>query len=204
MPRALITGATGFIGSALLRELLQRGWEVRVLHRPHSDLRNLEGHFRPFERWVGDLRVRQGLSEALRGCDALFHVAARYQFSIWGGREMYLDNVEGTRNILRAAAERGVKRYVVQGHDEGYLIHFSVEKPGFGLRKFDGEYEIQRIDEQNSLVRELLFIDSSLPLVNASAKDLQNGLTEDAAMIRAWIGRRLVATAEDDPTSPPF
>ncbi|MBI4585021.1 MAG: NAD-dependent epimerase/dehydratase family protein [Planctomycetes bacterium] len=112
MPKALLTGATGFIGGALLRELLAREWNVRVLHRPRSDLRNLEGHSREIERCVGDLRDPDSLKAAMEGCDMLFHLAARYLFSLAGYRDMYLDNVEGTRNILRVAANSGVKKIV--------------------------------------------------------------------------------------------
>ena len=112
MPKAFITGATGFVGGALLRELLARGWDVRALVRPTSDSRNLEGHSRPFERVDGDLREKAGLKRAVAGCDVVFHVAARY--SLWNPRpdEIYKDNVDGTRNVLEAAGDAGVGRIV--------------------------------------------------------------------------------------------
>jgi len=112
MPRAFLTGASGFVGGALLAELLRRGWDVRALVRPSSDLRNLEGHSRPFERFTGDLRDLSSLERGLEGCDVLFHVAARY--SLWNPRprEIYADNVEGTRNVLEAARRRGVEKIV--------------------------------------------------------------------------------------------
>jgi dihydroflavonol-4-reductase len=112
MPKALVTGATGFVGGAVLSELLRRAWKVRVLHRPHSDLRNLEGRGPELERRLGDLRDPASLEEAMEGCDVLFHVAARYEFCLFRSRDMYLDNVQGTRNILRAAASCGVKKIV--------------------------------------------------------------------------------------------
>lgn len=112
MPEALVTGATGFVGGAVLRELLRRGWHVRVLVRPTSDPRNLEAATGPCETFQGDLRDRESLRAALKGCDTLFHVAARY--SLWNPdpSEIYRDNVDGTRNILEAAGELGVSRIV--------------------------------------------------------------------------------------------
>ena len=112
MPLALLTGATGFVGGAVLRELLARGWGVRVLHRPGSPQRNLEGLGAPFERWIGDLRDLASLREAAAGCDFVFHVAARYQFGLGYSRAMYRDNVEGTCNVLAAAAAARVRRIV--------------------------------------------------------------------------------------------
>jgi dihydroflavonol-4-reductase len=112
MPRAFLTGASGFIGGALLVELLRRGWDVRALLRPGSDPRNLQGHEHPVERFEGDLRDLSSLERGLAGCDVLFHVAARY--SLWNPRprEIYADNVDGTRNILEAARRRGVEKVV--------------------------------------------------------------------------------------------
>jgi dihydroflavonol-4-reductase len=112
MPRAFLTGATGFIGGALLHELLRRGWDVRALVRPSADRRNLEGVPRPFEECRGDLRDASSLEAGIEGCDAVFHVAARY--TLWNPRpaEIYADNVDGTRNVLEAARRRGVPRIV--------------------------------------------------------------------------------------------
>ena len=73
----LITGATGFVGSAVLRALLRRGEPVRALVRPSSSLRLLEGL--PVDIVTGDLADPAGCRDALRGCDALFHVAADYR-----------------------------------------------------------------------------------------------------------------------------
>ncbi|MBI4585024.1 MAG: hypothetical protein HY717_13510 [Planctomycetes bacterium] len=96
----------------------------------------------------------------------------------------------------RYPGRAGINPMVVLAHEvepmgEGYLIKFFVEKPAFGLKKFDGEYEIQPHGRNLSQVRELLFIHSGLPMVNASAADLKNGLAEDAKMIREWMPKRL-------------
>ena len=108
----MLTGATGFVGGALLRELLASGWEVRILVRPGSQRRNLQGIREPFEVADGNLRDRKSLRKAMDGCNHVFHVAARY--SLWNPDplEIYRDNVDGTRNILEVAAQAGVERVV--------------------------------------------------------------------------------------------
>ncbi|MFN0083935.1 MAG: hopanoid-associated sugar epimerase [Blastocatellia bacterium] len=108
--RAFITGATGFIGGNLVRLLLEAGHEVRCLARRGSDRRNIAGL--PVDLVEGDLEDRRQLTEALAGCDAVFHVAALY--SLWGkDREaIYRSNVTGTENMLAAARAARVKRFV--------------------------------------------------------------------------------------------
>ncbi|MDX2268043.1 MAG: NAD-dependent epimerase/dehydratase family protein [Bryobacter sp.] len=96
MPRALVTGATGFVGWHVARQLLERGWEVRALAR-RGKVPELE-----IETIHGDLRDRSSVERAAEGCDALFHVAADYRLWTAKPEEMYASNVEGTRNVLRA------------------------------------------------------------------------------------------------------
>jgi dihydroflavonol-4-reductase len=108
--RALVTGATGFVGSAVARALCQRGWQVRALVRPGADARNLRAL--PVELATGDLRDRASLVVALTGCEALFHVAADYRLGVADPQPLYLSNVEGTRNVLDAAHRGGVARIV--------------------------------------------------------------------------------------------
>lgn len=108
--KALVTGGTGFIGANLVRALLKRGYRVRVLVRPSSDRRNLEGL--EVELAVGDLRDPGSLARALEGCSLLFHVGALYSFWVRPRSLIYETNVEGTRNALQAALERGVERVV--------------------------------------------------------------------------------------------
>jgi len=107
---ALVTGATGFVGSAVARKLLEAGETVRVLARPGSDRRNIADL--KVEVVEGDLRDRASLERALRGCSALFHVAADYRLWVPRPDEIYRANVEGSRNIMLAAAEAGVARIV--------------------------------------------------------------------------------------------
>ncbi|MDA0229573.1 MAG: NAD-dependent epimerase/dehydratase family protein [Proteobacteria bacterium] len=106
----LITGATGFLGSAVVRLLVAEGREVRALVRGASDSRNIEGL--DIERVTGDLTDSASLKAAAKGCDALYHVAADYRLWIPKPKEIYDINVEGTRNLMRAAGEAGVARIV--------------------------------------------------------------------------------------------
>ena len=108
--RALVTGATGFVGAAVARALLREGWEVRALARKGSDRRNLRSI--AVEIIEGDLADAVSLQHALAGCEGLFHVAADYRLGAFDPAPLYQTNVEGTRNILNAAREAGVRRVV--------------------------------------------------------------------------------------------
>ena len=105
-----VTGASGFIGANLVHELVAREHEVKVLLRPGSDLRGLRGA--EFERVEGDLSDVAKLKGAMRGCDWCFHVAASYHLWLRDYRPMYAANVEGTRNVIQAAAAAGCLRIV--------------------------------------------------------------------------------------------
>ncbi|MCK4246284.1 NAD-dependent epimerase/dehydratase family protein [Candidatus Bipolaricaulota bacterium] len=108
--RALVTGATGFIGSSILRELLAQGYQVRALVREQSDTRNLDGL--DIEVAFGDITNADSLGPALRGCTHLFHAAALYSFWVKERALLYKVNVDGTRNVLQAAIEAGIDRVV--------------------------------------------------------------------------------------------
>lgn len=106
----LVTGATGFVGSAVARALLARGAAVRVLARPGSDRQNLDGL--DVTVCEGDLIRAETLMPALDGCEGLFHVAADYRLWTRYPDAMHRANVNGTRTILKKAYEAGVKRAV--------------------------------------------------------------------------------------------
>ncbi len=106
----LVTGATGFLGSHVARLLVQRGEAVRLLVRPASSMRLLEGLLA--ERVAGDLRDAASLDSAVAGVETVYHVAADYRLWARDPREIYESNVAGTRNLLEAARRAGVARFV--------------------------------------------------------------------------------------------
>jgi dihydroflavonol-4-reductase len=107
--KALVTGGTGFVGRAVVTELLEAGWEVQALVR-RSGSRVLKGL--EVEEVLGDLRNRTSLQRGVQGCSHLFHVAADYRLWVPDPEEMYAVNVEGTRDLLAAAAAAGLERVV--------------------------------------------------------------------------------------------
>lgn len=108
--KTLVTGAAGFIGSALVRLLLARGREVRALVEPGASLRNLDGL--DVEIMEGDIRDRDAVHAAVQGTRTLFHLAAIYRLWLPDNRLMYEVNVEGTKNVLFAAMRHNVERVV--------------------------------------------------------------------------------------------
>ena len=108
--KALVTGASGFVGAALARTLLAAGWHVRVLTRASSDRRNLRTL--DVENTVGDLTDPASLERAVADCDAVFHAAADYRLWVPDPEAMYRANVDGTRHLIAAAHRAGVKRIV--------------------------------------------------------------------------------------------
>ena len=107
---AFVTGATGFLGSHVARVLSDQGANLRLLVRPTSNLKNLQGL--NAETATGDLRDPASLAKAMAGCDTVFHVAADYRLWVRDPNEMYKSNVEGTRTLLEAARKNDVRRVV--------------------------------------------------------------------------------------------
>lgn len=108
--KALVTGATGFIGSNLVQELAKQGVEVCAMVRDGRNAGSLEDMGLQVCR--GDLCQASSLGAAVAGCDVVFHVAAQYAFWVPDEKVMYDTNVEGTRRLLEAALEHGVKKVV--------------------------------------------------------------------------------------------
>jgi dihydroflavonol-4-reductase len=108
--KVFLTGSTGFVGSHVARAYANQNAELRLLTRSSSKLAAIEGL--SAEIVVGDLRQPESLRSAIRGCDALVHVAADYRLWVRDPKEMYAANVDGTRELLRIAREEGVAKVV--------------------------------------------------------------------------------------------
>ena len=132
--KCFVTGATGFLGSHVARRLLAGGAELRLLLRRSSRTCNIAGL--PAEHVIGDLRDLESLRRGVSGCEFVFHVAADYRLWSPNRQELYDSNVEGTRNVLAAARDSGVRRVIYTS---------SVATMGFGNNG--------RLTDENSPVR---------------------------------------------------
>jgi dihydroflavonol-4-reductase len=144
--KALVTGATGFIGGNLVRELLAQGFHVRALVRESSSRANIDGL--SVEIALGDLTDRASLDRAVAGRDVLFHVAASYSFWTPNSAAVYETNVQGTENILTAAGVAGIPKIVytstestigIEGHGLG------TEEKTSTLESLSGHYKKSKL-----------------------------------------------------------
>lgn len=110
MAKAFVTGATGFIGCHVARQLLESGWQVVALRREGPPSRTLESD--QLEWRIGDLRNPDQLRLAMAGCTTVFHVAADYRLWAKNPAEIYESNVTGTENVLEAAVSNRVERVI--------------------------------------------------------------------------------------------
>ncbi|MCH8226453.1 MAG: NAD-dependent epimerase/dehydratase family protein, partial [Chloroflexi bacterium] len=106
----LVTGATGFIGGNLARELCRRGYQVRALVRPGSNTLTIQDT--PVETVPGDILDRESLTRAMKGCQTVYHCAAAYTYWARDPSIIHRTNVEGTANVLEAARQADVDRVV--------------------------------------------------------------------------------------------
>jgi len=163
--KTFITGATGFIGASIVRELLKDGRrEVRALVRKGSDTSNLTGL--DVEWWQGDLLDPAGLGQGLKGCDVLYHAAADYRLWTRDPAEMYRINVDGTVAILEAALNNGLSR-VVYTSSVGTLGNPGDGTPGseetpVSLADMVGHYKKSKFLAEREAEK---FIGRGLPLV---------------------------------------
>ena len=112
-PKTLVTGAAGFLGSHLTRQLVARGADVRVLLRPSSSNRAIADL--SLEYMTGDLRDAASLDRALAGVQRVFHVAADYRLWSKRSQDIYDSNVGGTKNLLEAAKRSAVEQFIYTG-----------------------------------------------------------------------------------------
>lgn len=208
--KTLITGASGFVGSAVLRQLIIAGHSVRALLRPNSDRRNLVGL--PVEIVTGDLTDRASLDRALVGCSALFHVAADYRLWVSRPHEIYETNVAGTRNLMLAAASAGVKRIVYTSSvatlgltsdgspaHEDTPVSLSDMIGHYKRSKFLAEAEVKRLAGQEGLP--VVIVNPSTPIGPRDIKPTPTGrVVVDAASGRmpAYVDTGLNLVHVDD------
>ncbi|MFC1851961.1 SDR family oxidoreductase [candidate division CSSED10-310 bacterium] len=110
MKKALVTGAAGFIGSHVVRELLARNIEVKALIRPGEPTTNLDGL--DVQKVIGDILDYEAISKALQDVDTLFHLAAIYAIWMSDWSKIYEVNMQGSRNVLWAAVEQNIEKVV--------------------------------------------------------------------------------------------
>ncbi|MEP7050605.1 MAG: NAD-dependent epimerase/dehydratase family protein [Pseudomonadota bacterium] len=167
MSFSLVTGATGFLGSHLVRALIERGESVKALVRPGSNLAALQGL--PADRFkiaVGDIRIEPSVFAALAGCSRLYHVAAN--FKMWDRQRARIIDpaVQGMRATLRAAQQRGLEKIVVTS--SAGVLGTTVEQElmdethSFNLR--DPEAYIAAKVAADEVVSE--YLDLGLPIVS--------------------------------------
>ncbi len=144
--KVLITGPDGLLGSHIVRELLADGYAVRALVLPGSSSRTLEGL--PIERFTGDIRNAEDVRKALVGCDIIIHAAA--STSVWPTRsqKIWEVNLRGTQNVVNAALEKRVKRFIYVSSASSYR-HGSKFQPGTEDQPYGGShYRLDYIDSK--------------------------------------------------------
>ncbi|MFL2540601.1 MAG: hopanoid-associated sugar epimerase [Candidatus Latescibacterota bacterium] len=163
--KTLLTGATGFLGSAILRKLVDDGQNVRVLARPNGDRRNIANV--ACEIAEGDLNDTTSLQSAVSGCDALFHVAADYRIWAPNPSELYRTNDFGTVELFRAAATAGIERMVYTSSVATLGIHSdgtpSNEATPVSRSNMVGHYKRSKFDAETSVMG--LIRNEHLPIV---------------------------------------
>jgi dihydroflavonol-4-reductase len=160
--KALVTGATGFIGSNLVRALLSQGVEVRAFVRPASRCEAVEGL--TIEVAHGDLLDKPSVERALQGCDVLFHVAAAYTFWTANPELVYETNVRGTENVLSAAREARIAKVVYTSTESTIGIRghaLGTEGATASLESLSGPYKKSKLLAEQAALR---MCDRGLPV----------------------------------------
>ena len=197
--KTFVTGATGFIGANIVRELLKDGREVRALVRAGANTSNLAAL--DVECWQGDLLDIQSLEKGLAGCDTLYHAAADYR--LWTSRpeEMYRINVDGTAAILKAALSNSIVR-VVYTSSVGTLGNPGNGTPGtettpVSLADMVGHYKKSKFLAERTAES---FIERGLPLVIVNPSTPVGALdikpTPTGKIIVDFLNRRMPAYLE--------
>ena len=206
----LVTGATGFVGAAVARKLAERGHALRALVRPASDRRNLTSL--PIETCEGDLRDPRSLRASVAGCRHVFHVAAEYRLWQPDPKRFYAINVEGSKNLLAAAADAGVERLVYTSSvatlgmpgdgspaDETTPVRLDDMIGHYKRSKFLAEEAVREIASERGL--DVVIVNPSMPIGPGDIKPTPTGRTVlDAAAgkMPAYVDAGLNVVHVDD------
>ena len=161
--KKLVTGATGFIGSAIARELLKDGQEVKVLLRKTSDTRNIDNL--DVERAIGDIRDTESMKKAMEGCDSLYLTAAYFAHWAPNPKLLYDVNVGGTKATLQAALEAGLEKVVYTSTNNAIAASGPVpanEEKIFNYWESGDHYSMSKYIAENEA---RIFITRGLPVV---------------------------------------
>ena len=159
----LVTGATGFIGSAVAHELSAKGARIRCLVRETSNMKNLDGLY--VEIAYGDIRDMESVRRALKGCHSVYHLAALYANWLPHSGLMYQVNEEGTRNVLTACREAGIQKIVYCSSVAALGAHGKIpadESAQFNLNSTRDHYYISKYRAEQVALE---FARSGLPVV---------------------------------------
>ena len=191
----LVTGASGFLGSAVCRHLAQQGFEVRALHRPTSGLSALEGL--RIDRRVGDILHPESLAPAVAGVRWVFHVAAVAAYWRQRPEQVIRGAVEGTRNVVHACLQAGVERLILTssmaalgvpaGHElltEAHTFNLSPKRFPYGYAKRQAELEALRV-AGGSL--EVVVVNPSIVIGAGDVHQISGSLVIQAARGRTFL-----------------
>lgn len=195
-PRAFVTGGTGFVGSAIIRALLESGASVRALVRPGTPRVNLDGL--DIEIVEGTLADEDSLARAMEGCQEAHHCAALYAFWAQDPQEFYRANVDGSRNVARAAMRAGIERIVATSSVAavGPLVGGIADETRFALAaEAPGHYKRSKILAEAELLRMAREEGAPIVVVNPSApvgpRDIKP--TPTGKMIKDFLAGRMPA-----------
>ena len=205
----LVTGATGFIGSAVVRRLLARHLKVRVLLRPSSDRSNICGL--DVNVVEGDLLCSASIRSAVKGCEGVFHVAADYRLWTPSSTDMFMVNVDGTRCIIEAAIEAQVPKIVytssvaVLGNDqnnpsdEDTPVSYQEMIGAYKKSKFRAEEAVQKLIEDRDAP--VVIVNPSTPIGPRDIKPTPTGrviLEAACGRVPAYVDTGLNVAHVDD------
>jgi dihydroflavonol-4-reductase len=161
--KKLVTGATGFIGSAIARALINDGEDVKVLIRKTSNTRNIDKL--DVERVYGDIRDRDSMKRALQDCDTLYFAAAYFAHWAPNPKLLYEVNVGGTKASLKAALEAGIEKIVYTSTNNAIAASGPVpanEEKAFNYWQSGDHYSMSKYIAENEARN---FITHGLPIV---------------------------------------